>query len=68
MAYKKVPSSHTEFGGAEDGLLIDAQRRADRDLRPEEQLWEIYATDPVKGDETSKPETANVDAMPRTNR
>jgi len=66
MAYKKVPADHTEFIGADDGTMIDAQRRIDRDLRPEEQLWEIYATNPT--DATSTPETADVDAMPRTNR
>ena len=63
MAYKKEPADHTEFGGADDGHLIDVQRRMDRDLRPEEQLWEIYATDPA--DPNSTPETADVDAMPR---
>jgi hypothetical protein len=40
-------------------LMIDPIRRADRVLLPEEQLWEIYATNPA--DKDSQPETAVIE-------
>jgi hypothetical protein len=45
MPYSKVPKDHTEFGGGPG--LIDPMNRADRTLTPEEELIEIYATDPA---------------------
>lgn len=49
MPYSKetIPPNHTEFGGGPG--MIDPVMRADRNLRPEEELWEIYATDQSGG-------------------
>lgn len=58
MPYKKAPKDHTEFGGG-DGL-IDPVRRADRVIGqnagplvqgPNEELMEIYFSDPSRADE-----------------
>jgi hypothetical protein len=59
VSYTKVPRDHTEFGGEPAGKMINEVRRADRVLLPEEQLWEIYATNPA--DATSQPETAVIE-------
>lgn len=47
MAYTRetIPKSHTEFGGGPG--MIDPVLREDRILKPEQQLWEIYATEPA---------------------
>lgn len=47
MAYRKAPKGHTEFGGGPG--LIDPEARKDRNLTPEEQLMEIYASNPYDG-------------------
>jgi len=47
MPYEKAPKGHTEFGGG-DGL-IDPVARADRQLTAEEELWEIYHSNPADG-------------------
>lgn len=49
MPYSResIPKSHTEFGGGPG--LIDPVLRADRNLTPEQELMEIYATNPSGG-------------------
>jgi hypothetical protein len=49
MPYTKdsIPPDHTEFGGGPG--LIDPVLRADRLLTPEQELIEIYATNPSAG-------------------
>ena len=54
MPYSKAPRSHTEFGGGPG--LIDPVARLDRTITPEEELIEIYATNPAR------PESGNVPA------
>lgn len=44
MAYRKAPKGHTEFGGGPG--LIDPESRKDRNLTNEEQLLEMYASNP----------------------
>jgi hypothetical protein len=56
MAYNKAPVGHTEFGGGPG--LIDPEARKDRNLTGEQQLMEIYATDPGRAE--SLPETADL--------
>lgn len=50
MPYSKnsIPKDHTEFGGGPG--LIDPVLRKDRLLTNEEQLIEIYATNPAGGE------------------
>lgn len=52
MTYTKdsIPRGHTEFGGGPG--LIDPEMRKDRRLRPEQRMWELYATNPA-GPETA---------------
>lgn len=57
MPYKKAPSTHTEFGGGPG--LIDPVLRKDRLLTGEQELLEIYATDPT--DAQSDPATVNLE-------
>jgi hypothetical protein len=58
MAYKKAPKDHSEFGGGAG--MLDAIRRKDaRDTLSEEQLWEIYATDPA--DPNADPTTSVIE-------
>lgn len=47
MPYSKAPKDHTEFGGGPG--LIDPVLRADRNLTPEEELLEIYHSNPADG-------------------
>jgi hypothetical protein len=47
MPYKKAPSGHTEFGGGPG--LIDPMSRANRNLTAEEELLEMYASNPNDG-------------------
>lgn len=44
MAYRKAPKGHTEFGGGPG--LIDPESRKDRNLTNEEELYEMYASNP----------------------
>lgn len=57
MPYKKAPADHSEFGGGPG--MIDPMNRKDRTITPEEQLWEIYSTNPA--DPKSAPETSTVE-------
>lgn len=61
MAYSKVPSGHSEFGGGPG--LIDPEARRDRNLTGEESLLEIYATRPHarEGSASYDPATANLE-------
>lgn len=47
MVYRKAPKDHSEFGGGPG--LIDPESRKDRNLTNEEQLLEIYASNPNDG-------------------
>lgn len=60
MAYKKAPSDHTEFAGGPG--LIDAEARKDRTLSPEEELLEIYASNP--NDPDTKLEEVDLEYRP----
>lgn len=53
----QIPKDHTEFGGGAG--LIDSVSRADRALDPEQELMEIYATNPA--DEKSDPATVKLE-------
>lgn len=65
MPYKKVPDDHSEFGGGPG--LIDPVLRKDRNVTPEQELLEIYATDP--SDPQSDPALVNLETRaPRANR
>lgn len=44
MPYRKAPKGHTEFGGGPG--LIDPVLRADRNLTPEEEMIELYCSNP----------------------
>lgn len=48
MVYPQVPPEHSEFGGGPG--LIDPKLRAARVVTPEEELIEIYATNPADPD------------------
>lgn len=61
MPYKKAPAGHTEFGGGEG--LIDPMVRADRAVTPEEQLMELYASNPM--DPITPIEATDLYAVPR---
>lgn len=61
MTYKRTPAGHTEFGGGPG--LVDPERRKDRALEPHEELWEIYATNPM--DPEADPATSDLEYIPR---
>lgn len=57
MSYAKAPSDHGEFSGGPG--LIDPERRKDRQVTAEEELVELYATNPA--DPNSEPSTVDLD-------
>lgn len=61
MGYKKAPKGHTEFGGGPG--LIDPVLRKDRVVTAEQELMEIYATNPM--DPEADPATSDLYAVPR---
>ena len=61
MPHKKAPAGHTEFGGGPG--LIDPVLRADRVVTPEQNLMEIYATNPM--DPEADEATSDLYAVPR---
>lgn len=61
MSYRKAPSGHSEFGGGPG--LIDPQSRKDRSLDPDQELMEIYASNPMDPD--TPQEKTDLYAVPR---
>ena len=61
MVYKKAPDGHTEFGGGPG--LIDSEARKDRSVTAEEELMEIYASNPL--DPEFDPASVDLEVLPR---
>lgn len=61
MGYTKVPKGHTEFGGGPG--LIDPEARKDRNLTAEEEMLEIYASNPADG--KTQMQDVDLDYRPR---
>lgn len=47
MAYRKAPKDHTEFGGGPG--LIDPEQRKDRVVSSEDEMMEMYLSNPNDG-------------------
>ena len=58
MPYVKAPKGHSEFGGGAG--LIDPMVRKDRALSAQEELIEIYATNPAAADSGTGAEFARL--------